>query len=209
MDLNHLKSKGSACDAPDAGDGQGNCNQVRVNAATELMNWFATDPTGTGDPDMLMVGDYNSYAMEDPITVIKNAGFTNLINSLPRPGCLLLRLRRAVGLSRSCARLASLVSQVTGVGDYHINSDEPSVLDYNTDFKTADQLVSLYAPDQFRISDHDPVMVGLTPNAPPDVDAGGPYSRQRRRHGHADRHRLRPERRPPHLRLGSRQQRLV
>ena len=35
-DVNHLKSKGSACDAPDAGDGQGNCNEVRTNAATEL-----------------------------------------------------------------------------------------------------------------------------------------------------------------------------
>jgi len=36
--------------------------------------------------------------------------------------------------------------------------------------------VSLYAPDQFRISDHDPVVIGLIPNAPPTVDAGGPYS---------------------------------
>ena len=71
---------------------------------------------------------------------------------------------------------ASLVAQVTGVADYHIDADEPSVLDYLEDFKSAGQLVSLYAPDQFRISDHDPVMVGLTPNAPPTVDAGGPYS---------------------------------
>ena len=29
VDVNHLKSKGSACDAPDAGDGQGNCSIVR------------------------------------------------------------------------------------------------------------------------------------------------------------------------------------
>ncbi|MBK9928228.1 MAG: hypothetical protein IPP66_23425 [Anaerolineales bacterium] len=54
-----------------------------------------------------------------------------------------------------------LLSQITGVGDYHINSDEPSVLDYNTDFKTANLIASLYAPDQFRVSDHDPVIVGL------------------------------------------------
>ncbi len=32
------------------------------NAVTELMNWFATNPTGTGEPDILMIGDYNSYA---------------------------------------------------------------------------------------------------------------------------------------------------
>ena len=46
VDVNHLKSKGSACDAPDAGDGQGNCNVVRDNAAMELMSWLADDPTG-------------------------------------------------------------------------------------------------------------------------------------------------------------------
>ena len=29
-----------------------------------------TDPTGTGETDILLIGDYNSYAKEDPITVI-------------------------------------------------------------------------------------------------------------------------------------------
>ncbi len=176
VDLNHLKSKGSACDAPDAGDGQGNCNQVRVNAATELMNWFATNPTGTGDPDILMLGDYNSYAKEDPISVIKSAGFTNLIESFVGPDAYSYVFDGQWGYLDHALGSASLVPQVKGVADYHINSDEPSVLDYLEDFKSAGQLVSLYAPDQFRISDHDPVVVGLTPNAPPTVDAGGPYS---------------------------------
>jgi predicted extracellular nuclease len=176
VDVNHLKSKGSACDAPDGGDGQGNCNQVRVNAATELMNWFATDPTGTGDPDILMLGDYNSYAKEDPITTIKDAGFTNLIESFVGPDAYSYVFDGQWGYLDHALGSASLVGQVNSVGDYHINSDEPSVLDYLEDFKSAGQLVSLYAPDQFRISDHDPVVVGLTPNAPPIVDAGGPYS---------------------------------
>jgi hypothetical protein len=66
---------------------------------------------------------------------------------------------------------------VEGVADYHINADEPSVLDYNMDFKTTDLISSLYAPDQFRTSDHDPVVIGLNPvNNPPSADAGGPYS---------------------------------
>ncbi len=121
VDVNHLKSKGSACDAPDAGDGQGNCNQVRVNAATELMNWLATDPTGTGDPDILLIGDYNSYAMEDPITVIKNAGFTNLIESFLGPDAYSYVFDGQWGYLDHALGSASLVSQVTGVGDYHIN----------------------------------------------------------------------------------------
>ena len=57
------------------------------------------------------------------------------------------------------------------------DSDEPSVLDYNTDFKTPNLITTLYAPDQFRVSDHDPVLVGLNLiNYPPTVDAGGPYT---------------------------------
>jgi predicted extracellular nuclease len=161
VSVNHLKSKGSACDAPDAGDGQGNCNQVRVNAANALMAWFATDPTGTGDPDILLLGDYNSYAMEDPITAIKNAGFTNLINSFVGPDAYSYVFDGQWGYLDHALGSASLVSQVSGVADYHINSDEPSAIDYNTDYKTPNLLTSLYAPDQFRISDHDPVVVGL------------------------------------------------
>lgn len=176
VNINHLKSKGSACEAPDAGDGQGNCNQVRVNAATELVNWLATNPTGTADPDILLIGDYNSYAMEDPITVIKNAGFTNLIESFLGPDAYSYVFDGQWGYLDHALGSASLVSQITGVGDYHINADEPSVLDYNTDFKTANLQSSLYAPDQFRVSDHDPVIVGLDLNVAPTVSAGEPYS---------------------------------
>jgi hypothetical protein len=161
VNINHLKSKGSACETPDALDGQGNCNQVRVNAVNELMNWFATDPTGTSDPDILMLGDYNSYAMEDPITTIENAGFTNLIKSFLGADAYSYVFDGQWGYLDHALGSASLTGQVTGVGDYHIDADEPSVLDYLEDFKSAGQLVSLYAPDQFRVSDHDPVIVGL------------------------------------------------
>ena len=42
------------------------------------------------------------------------------------------------------------------------------MLDYNDDFKSAGQINSLYAPDEFRISDHDIVMVDLD-YTPPTV----------------------------------------
>lgn len=175
VDVNHLKSKGSACDAPDAGDGQGNCNVVRVNAATALMAWLAGDPTGTGDPDILLIGDYNSYAKEDPIKVITDAGFTNLISSFLGVDAYSYVFDGQWGYLDHALASTSMVTQVNGVGDYHINSDEPSVLDYNDDFKSPGQIISLYAPDQFRVSDHDSVLIGLNLNDPPTVDAGGPY----------------------------------
>ena len=70
---NHLKSKGSECDDvgdPDAGDGQGNCNRTRDLAAAALLDWIASDPTGSGDTDFLVLGDFNAYAQEDPIRTL-------------------------------------------------------------------------------------------------------------------------------------------
>ena len=46
---------------------------------------------------------------------------------------------------------------------WHINADEPRVLDYNEEFKSPGQLVSLYSPDAYRSSDHDPLVVRLQP----------------------------------------------
>ncbi|MEW1955777.1 ExeM/NucH family extracellular endonuclease [Terrabacter sp. NPDC080008] len=166
----HLKSKGSACSVPDAGDGQGNCNAVRVRSAQLLADWLASDPTGTGDPDVLILGDMNSYAKEDPITTLEKAGYANLIEKLSGREAYSYAFDGQWGYLDHALGSASISSQVTGVGDWHVNADEPAILDYNTEFKTPGQVASLYAPDQFRISDHDPVVVGLDlTNAAPVV----------------------------------------
>ena len=170
VDTNHLKSKGSACDAPDAGDGQGNCSAVRTNAAQALVDWLATDPTLTGDPDILLVGDYNSYAREDPIAAIEAGGYTNLVDDLLGDEAYSYVFDGQWAYLDYAFASDSLRSQVTGVADYHVNADEPSVLDYQDDFKSAGQLVSLYASDEFRMSDHDPVVVGLDLDPEPQSD---------------------------------------
>ncbi len=159
--VNHLKSKGSACDAPDAGDGQGNCNLVRVNAANELWTWLAGDPTQTGDPDALIIGDLNSYAMEDPITALKDVGYTDLKLFFGSQEAYSYVFDGQWGYLDHALSSHSLTPQVATVFDWHINADEPSILDYNTDFKTAGQITSLYATDEFRIADHDPVLIDL------------------------------------------------
>ena len=43
-------------------------------------------------------------------------------------------------------------------------------------FEEESDILPLYEPNPFRTSDHDPVIIGLNLNAPPTVDAGGPYS---------------------------------
>jgi uncharacterized protein len=177
--VNHLKSKGSDCNDvgdPDTGDGQGNCNQTRTKAATALVNWLATDPTGSGDPDFLIIGDLNSYAMEDPITVILNAGYTNLAGAFIGAQAYSYNFDGQSGYIDHALASASLASQVTGATEWHINADEPVVLDYNVEFKTANQVNTFYDPGPYRASDHDPVIVGLNLNDPPTVNAGGPYT---------------------------------
>ncbi len=164
MVVNHLKSKGcsgaTGLDA-DQGDGQSCFNATRTAAATALLNWIATDPTGAGDPDFVILGDLNSYAKEDPIGVLETAGYTNLEIAFEGPnGYSYVFGSQAGSLDHSLAN-ASLFPQVTGATTWHINADEPGVLDYNTEFKSAGQIVSLYNADAYRTSDHDPLLIGL------------------------------------------------
>ena len=80
----HFKSKGCTSATGldlDQGDGQGCYNATRSQMATVLTDWLATDPTGIDDPDFLIIGDLNAYAMEDPITLIESAGYIDLVES--------------------------------------------------------------------------------------------------------------------------------
>ena len=167
--VNHLKSKGSACldvGDPDTGDGQGNCNLTRTRAAAALVDWLATDPTGSGDPDYLIIGDLNAYAQEDPITALRNAGYTNLVDFFGGAAAYSYVFDGQWGYLDHALASPTLLNQVSGTMDYHINADEPSTLDYNTNFKSANQLGSLYAADEYRTSDHDPVVIGLNLTPP-------------------------------------------
>jgi len=159
--VNHLKSKGSACDDvgdPDAGDLQGNCNGVRTAGAIAQANWLAGDPTGSGDPDFLITGDLNAYAQEDPIVALEDAGYNDLIQIFDGLDAYSFVFFGQGGYLDHAMATPSLTDKVTGATHWHINADEPRGLDYNLD---ANNQASLYNPDEWRASDHDPVLVGL------------------------------------------------
>ncbi|MBK7598203.1 MAG: ExeM/NucH family extracellular endonuclease [Acidobacteria bacterium] len=179
--VNHLKSKGSNCNSvgdPDIGDGQDNCNLTRTKAATALVNWLATDPTGSGDPDFIIIGDMNAYAKEDPITAIKNGGYTDLINSVIGANAYSYVFSGGAGYIDHALASSALVPQVAGITEWHINADEPTVLDYNVEFKSANHVNTLFDSGPFRASDHDPVLIGLNLNAPPTISAVGAMQQQ-------------------------------
>ncbi len=156
--VNHFKSKGSACDGdPDVGDGQGNCNLTRVAAATRILEWLATDPTGTGNQSILIIGDLNAYSHEDPIGVLEGAGYVNLVGRFLGEDAYSYVFAGESGYLDHALGSPRLLPLVTGVAEWHINADEPVALDYNNEFNQP----LLYHPDAFRSSDHDPVVVGL------------------------------------------------
>lgn len=156
----HLKSKGSACAAlgdTDRGDGQGNAWKAREQAAQVISNWLATNPTGVTEDDRLLMGDFNAYAQETALSVLAQGGYRNLFGS----SAYSYQFDGQWGSLDHALASASLAGQVSGQTKWHINADEPVVLDYNTEFKTPAQLSGYYAPTPYRSSDHDPVLVGL------------------------------------------------
>jgi predicted extracellular nuclease len=166
--VNHLKSKGSDCNAvgdPDTGDGQGNCNGTRTAAAEALVDWLDTDPTESGDTDFLLLGDMNAYAQEDPITAFRDAGYVDTIDAFVGDDGYSYVFEGQSGYLDHALASPSLAVQVTDVTEWHINADEPVALDYNVNFKSAGQIDSFYSDQAYRSSDHDPVLVGLDLNA--------------------------------------------
>lgn len=158
--VNHLKSKGSSCESdgdPNTRDGQGNCNRTRSNAAAAIADWIATDPTGSSDSDFLIIGDLNAYTKEDPLTVFRNAGMTNLVEADDETYSFVFDAQ-AGALDHAVAS-ASLLPQVVETVEWHINADEPPLLDYNLDFGRDPALFDPALP--YRASDHDPVIIGL------------------------------------------------
>ncbi|MBH9552669.1 ExeM/NucH family extracellular endonuclease [Inhella gelatinilytica] len=167
--VNHLKSKGTSAGGvgdSDLGDGQGLSNGTRTRAAETLADWLATDPTQSGDPDFLLLGDLNAYAQEDPLRALV-AGADNRVGTaddlLPLEGgtSYSYAFDGQWGALDHALATQSLARQVTGAAIWHLNADESASLDYNVESKSPAQLQSLYAPDPYRSSDHDPVVIGL------------------------------------------------
>ncbi len=186
--VNHFKSKGSPGTAPtgdvDIGDGVGNANQTRLNAAIALDAWLDTDPTGSGDGDLLIIGDLNAYAMEDPIQFLFDEGYEDQVVRFLEEGEVEYSFGFPLDLDTSPATQAfgaldyalateAFSEQIVGAREWHINADEASVFDYNLEFRPQAQADGLFDATPFRASDHDPVVIGLglgdLPVANPDI----------------------------------------
>ncbi|CAM4022534.1 ExeM/NucH family extracellular endonuclease [Deinococcus marmoris] len=175
---NHFKSKGSCPKTGDVDTGQGCWNMLRVDQAKALLAF--ADKLKVTDPDVLLMGDLNAYGEEDPVKALETGGFESLNKRIALEDRYSYQFDGQFGYLDHALASAGLGGQVTGITEWHINSDEPTVLDYNTEFKTPEQIAGLYAPTAYRSSDHDPVVVGLKLKAdgavavPLTVGATGP-----------------------------------
>lgn len=163
--VNHFKSKGS-CPGDgslndDQNDGQSCWNQLRTQAAGALADWLASDPAGTGVERTLILGDLNSYARENPIATLVDAGYVDLLAGFQSGDTYSFVFQGEAGYLDHTLANAALAPLVTGATVWHINADEPRVLDYNTESKSEAQQDSLYSAGPYRASDHDPVLVEL------------------------------------------------
>ncbi|MFC0049191.1 ExeM/NucH family extracellular endonuclease [Rheinheimera tilapiae] len=178
--VNHFKSKGSCPSGSsnpdrDLKDGQSCWNATRVQAANELTAWLATNPTGSADKDVLIMGDLNAYAKEDPIHTLVGKGFVNLVEKFQGNRGYSYLFGGESGYLDHALASSTLSSQVTYAMEWHINADETTLFDYNMEDKTAQQQADFYQPTAFRGSDHDPVVVELALKAvnPADLDKDG------------------------------------
>ena len=170
--VNHLKSKSSNCDAvgdPDLGDGAGNCNITRTNAAIAEVDWLATDPTNTGVENIVLIGDFNSYDKEDPIDAIK-AGPDNILGTADDYLDMIFERQGEnaygyvyngeVGYLDYALANSSFALSIVDVNVWHINADEPDLIDYDMTYKQ-DAQDAIFEPDAYRSSDHDPVVISI------------------------------------------------
>jgi predicted extracellular nuclease len=151
--VNHFKAKsgkGEGLNA-DQGDGQGSYNADRVKEAKSLLEHYAADCVFYGDSDILIMGDLNAYAMENPITVLREGGMTDLHRAFHADSSYSYVYSGQLGYLDHALCNKTLFPQVTGMVAYHINSCEKDTYTYDeSDDNT-----------MFRCSDHDPVIVGL------------------------------------------------
>lgn len=117
--VNHFKSKGSCPSTGDIDQGQGCWNLARTQQATAL-NSFVDKLKTQGETDVMMMGDFNAYLLEDPTRVFESAGHESLLkrlsandrytyvfggetgaldHAMPRPRCLARSLAWACGTS--------------------------------------------------------------------------------------------------------------
>ena len=164
----------------DQGNGQGFWNQVRDDAAQELTTWLedtylpaaelAGDAQGVSvSDDTLILGDFNAYAQEDPTQSVRDfdgadtdtdSDYVDVIDTFVPGGqdeAYSFVFDGQQGTLDQAFATTDLADHITGATEWHINADEPDLLNYDSEFNNE----GYFSDDVFAASDHDPLIIGL------------------------------------------------
>jgi len=95
----------------------------------------------------LLLGDFNSYAKEDPVTTLTAGGYVDLASALLGPSSYSYLFDAQLGHLDYAFASSSLLSKITGVGNWHINADECDLFDYNDEVKDTGESTFEEKPD--------------------------------------------------------------
>ncbi|GGF31270.1 hypothetical protein GCM10011519_00820 [Marmoricola endophyticus] len=157
--VNHFKSKGSGSgDDADQGDGQGASNASRVRQAQALVGFVKELQASTGTQRVFLTGDFNAYTEEDPLQVLREAGFTDVGQRFVPDESTYVFGGLVGSLDHVLANDAAL-GTVQGAHVWNINSVESVAYEYSRHNYNA---TDFYSADPYRSSDHDPLLVGFS-----------------------------------------------
>ena len=141
LNINHLRSKRGT------GEESNSKRMVNVDSLLVMLNKIEEEQV-FGDTDILLVGDYNAYAYEQPIQTIVQAGYADMVTKYDSTGYSYVYRSEAGYLDRVFAS-PSMATQVKAVGAYHLNTD----YFYSRGYKRG------LDNTMFRYADHDPVLI--------------------------------------------------
>ncbi len=159
----HFKSKScrnARGEQRDQQDGQGCFAPRRLAAAEALSDWLATVVHPPGHAGTLITGDLNSYAQEQPLQRLAQAGYTNLL-SAGQNHASSFRFRGRNGTLDYSLADTQLQPRVRQASIWAINADEPRALGFDSGLETGPQVPSGTGTVPWRSSDHDPVITDL------------------------------------------------
>jgi uncharacterized protein len=147
----HFKAKVGCPAEGDVDRGQGCWNELRTAQAQRLLDWLRE--AGRDGAPVLIAGDLNAYAAEDPVATLRTAGKIDLsAPRLPQPDRRTYVFHGEAGQLDYLLASPALAGRVRAAGIWHINADEPPFLSYSGQQP---------APGPWRSSDHDPVWADI------------------------------------------------
>ena len=143
LNINHLRSKrGTGAESNDK-------RMLNVDSLLVMLDTIKGQNI-YNDPDILLVGDYNSYTYEQPLQTIIQAGYKDVLMQYAPEGYSYVYHSWSGYLDRVFAS-ESMSQQITMIQPYHLNADYY----YSRGFKRG------LDKTMFRFADHDPILIHI------------------------------------------------